>query len=313
MSKGLVGLNDLLPIPIALAASLVIYNQQALLLFLKVGEVFSGVFDTSVPAFPLAGMLFVLIFIAFRRAEFSRLLASRRRSNAIVATGIAMAALPMPALLVFGAQLSGSYVYAAFALVTCWVGVMVALRPAVFRFLLLYLVLYLATVGSVGALTSAFGDPLALVVAWISSGITTVFGLPVEWSSVYITFVAAGGSIVNLYISQECSGIASVSIFLLLVGLMHMDLKPRRVTTVLMAAVGSVLFVFLNAFRIVVMIAGGIYGGVDLMWNLHGWVGYVFYVIGYAAILLAIPGSLTTQGRHPSIIEGRPPLQTVTA
>lgn len=276
----------------ATAISLGLYSSQALLLLLKLGEVLGGVFDTSVPAFPLAGMLFVLIFIALRRKELERLMRSGERKNWITATGVVMTFLPLLALRASGSLLSGSYVFAAIALTTCWVGVMVALRPSVFRFFIPYLLFYVAAIGSVSLLTSTLGDPLAAVVASISEGVTTAAGLPVHWSSVYMTFVAAGGSQVSLYISQECSGIASVSIFLLLMGLMYLDLKPRAGTAVLTAALGFLLFVILNSLRVVTIIVGGIYGGTDLLWNLHGWVGYVYYIIGYAAILLFFTGRI---------------------
>lgn len=298
--------SSLTPIVVATGVSLVLYSQQALLLLLKVGEVFEGVFDTSVPAFPLAGMLFVLIFMSLRRREFTMLLAVRERNLPIAVTGIAMALLPMPTLLVFGRILSGSYVFAAVALALCWAGVAAAMRPSVFKFLLPYLLFYVFAVGSVSLLTISIGDPLAVVVAAISSAITHVLGLPVQWSSVYIEFVAAGGNPVNLYISQECSGIASIAIFLLVIGLMHLDVKPKLSTSLLFALGGAVLFILLNALRVVVVIWGGILGGSDLMWSLHGWVGYAFYILGYALlVVLYVRAKIKTShgvSKHPPVM-----------
>jgi exosortase/archaeosortase family protein len=277
---------DLYPLVVATAVSLLVYSQQALLLLTKVDEVFAGVFDTSVPAFPLAGMLFVLVFMFLRRGELAALLAERGRDGATTAAGVALAVAPLPVVLLAGGAVGGSYVFAAFALATCWVGVAAAVRPPVFRFLWPYLVAYMAAVGSVSALTAAYGDPLAAVVAAVSRGITALLGLQVRWSSVYMSFTAAGGTPVSLYISQECSGVASISIFLLLMGLMHLDVRPKVTKTLVVGAFGALLFVFLNAVRVVALVAGGIYGGTGLLWSLHGWIGYVLYVAGYAAILL---------------------------
>ena len=278
--------GDLFPVAVATVASLALYYRQALLLLRKVGEVFGGVLDTGGPAVPLAGLLFVLMFMALRWGEFQRLLADRRRDTPLSALGVAMAVIPLPPLLLFGSALLGSYVYAAVALATAWVGVAVALRPSVFRFLWPYLLAYVAAIGSVSVLTTVAGDPLAVVVASLSSAMTWLFQLPVQWSSVYIHFVAAGNSPVSLYISQECSGIASISIFLLLMGLMHLDVRPSSRVSLAFALGGAVLFVVLNSLRVVAVIWGGSAGGTDFMWSLHGWVGYAFYIAGYSLLVL---------------------------
>ncbi len=200
--------------------------------------------------------------------------------------GFAIAAVPLVALLWTGSSLGASYSFAGLALVCSWVGIAVALRPSLFAFVWPYLALYLAAVGLVGLLTEAFGDPLAIVVASISRTATWALRLPVQWSSVYIDFVAAGGQSVSLVITQECSGIASISIFLLVVGLMHLDVKPRAMDSVALAAGGFVLFLLLNALRVVALVAAGVESGQDLMWNIHGWIGYALYVVGYSTVIL---------------------------
>ena len=292
------------PIAVATAASLLVYSQQAAHLLLKVGEVFGGVFDTSVPSFPLVGLFFVLMFIVLRRKEFERALLDRSPATGVRVVGVVVAVLPLPAAAFFSSVVYGSYVFSAFALAMCWVGVLAAIRPATFRFLAPYLGAYLAAIGSVSLLTVTSGDPLAVAVAWVSSAMTWLLRLPVQWSSVFITLTAAGGTPVSLYISQECSGIASISIFLLLMALMHLDFRPKARTTVYVAVGGSILFVFLNALRVVTLIAGGVYGGFGLLENLHGWVGYVYYVIGYAVVLLAYTRTGTAKARAAGPVEG---------
>ena len=285
-------LNKLYPLVVATAVSLTLYSQQALLLLLKVGEVFNGVFDTSVPAFPLAGMFFVVVFIALRKDEFVESLRPRAWDAGIGVLGIVMAVVPLVALLGAGGALDGSYSYAAMALATGWVGVLLAVRPASLSFLWPYLLAFLLAVGTVGLLTTAFGDPLAVVVASISRVMTSALGLSVTWTSVYMSFTAAGGVPMSLYISQECSGMASMSIFLLLIVLMHLDVRPSLGVTAMFAVGGSVLFILLNSLRVVVLILGGIYYGEGVLWNLHGWLGYVLYVAGYMVILLLYIGRM---------------------
>jgi exosortase/archaeosortase family protein len=273
------------PMTIATAVSLALYYQQAFLLLLKVGEVVNGVFDTSVPAFPLAGMLFVVMFIGLRRDEFFRSLGQGGWDGFVAVPGAAMAVLPYIALMLSGSSLSTSYSFAAIALTTSWVGVMTLLRPATLRFLWPYLLAYLLAIGSVGMLTTVFGDPLATVVASVTRTITWLLRIPVSWTSVYISFSASGGSPVSLYISQECSGMASVAVFLLLIALMHLDIRPTLMTSVFFALGGSLLFILLNSLRVVILIVAGIYYSQALLWNLHGWVGYVFYILGYIVLL----------------------------
>ena len=296
--------SSLTPFAIATVATLAIYFNQVLLLLSKIGEVFAGVFDTNVPAYPLAGMAFVLFFIWLRRREVTRLLADTNRDLDITGAGICIALLPLVVLILTGSTFVSSYSFAGLALVCSWMGLVIAARSSLFMFLVPYLLIYSVAVGLVGILTGALGDPLAVAVSWISGGITSILGLPVHWSSVYINFLAAGGTPVSLYISQECSGIASMSILVMIVALMHFDTGIRPKTSFLYALGGSALFLLLNSLRVVGLIVGGIYGGVDLMWNLHGWLGYVFYILGYSLLLILyarqIRGApIATQQRDP--------------
>ena len=65
-----------------------------------------------------------------------------------------------------------------------------------------------------------------------------------------------------------------MAVFLLVLGLMHLDTKSAPKTSLLFAVGGSLLFVFLNALRVVGLVAGGVYVSTDFMWSLHGWLGY---------------------------------------
>lgn len=275
---------EYLPLLVASAVTPVLYFPQAQMLLFKIGEALTGVFDTSVPAFPLAGMMFAVIFLGFRWRELRARLSDPHRDLAVSATGAAMALVPLLVVALLGSA-THTYSFAGIALVTCWVGVAIAVRPSLLALLLPYLAIYLAAVGSVGVLTTAFGDPLAVVVAAMSQWITSLLHVPVHWSSVYMSFVTPAGATVELYVSQECSGIASVAIFLQLIALMHLDIKPAVRTTVAFAAGGAALFMFLNSLRVVALVVAGVYEGTGLLWNLHGWVGYVLYIFGYSAIV----------------------------
>ncbi len=282
---------------------MVVYGAPVFLLVSKVGEVLGGVFDTSVPAYPLAGMFFVLVFVSFRRKELERLLADQSRDWATTLAGVVIAFAPFAIQLTLGTQVDASYSYAGLAVVCSFFGILTAIRPSLFRFLAPYFMLYALAVGFVGALTASFGDPLAVVVAVISSGFTRALGEPVQWSSVYITFTGAGGQAVNLEISQECSGIASMSIFLLILGMMHLDMNSSVTKSAFFAFGGSALFVLLNSLRVVGLVTAGIYSGTNLMWNLHGWLGYVLYIVGYTLLLFLYLGAKKVPGRSRNATE----------
>jgi exosortase/archaeosortase family protein len=293
--SGRARLDCILPLAAASAFSLLVYGQYAVRLGLKIDEVFNGVFDTSVPAYPIAGMLFVAAFAGIRWRELRVLLSDVSRNRAGSSLGVAMAVLPAFIGFAFASSLGSSYSFAGVAIATSWAGVVVALRPSSFRFLLQYLLVYVISVGSVGALTAALGDPLSGAVASVSSAITILLRIPVVWSSTSFSFVSPTGQPFSLYISQECSGMASISIFLLLIALMHLDLRPRAWVSLLFGAAGSLLFLILNSFRVVFIVLGGIVGGADLMWSLHGWVGYVLYLAGYTGIALLYTRTVAKQ------------------
>jgi exosortase/archaeosortase family protein len=266
------------------AVTLALYWKLAALLLSKIGEVANGVFDTSVPAYPLAGMLFLCFFLLLRADELFKSIERADVELFLRTCGLVIALLPMFMLFASGLNLEYSYSFAGVALVMSWFGVVIALRPSLFRFFTPYLIAYVIAVGAVDMITVYLGDPLAIVVAYISRVITHIFNIPVVWSFTSFSFRAAGGVPVNLYISQECSGIASISIFILLIGLMHTDTKSAKKHTLIYAAVGAILFLFLNSARVVIVALGGIEGGLAMMWSLHGWVGYALYTAGYATI-----------------------------
>jgi exosortase/archaeosortase family protein len=266
------------PLVLATASAVAVNFGGVALLLSKVGEMIGGVFDTSVPFYPQVGLFFVLVFLLLRRREIARGLQDKRRVAVLQWAAFATALIPAAILLGPANFLTGSFVAEGVAVAVSWFGFVVALRPSLFRILVPYLVVYVVAVVSVNAIQTVVGDPLASIVAVISSGGTALAGLPVTWHASYFTFTTLGGVPMSLYISDACSGIASVSIFLLLLALMHVDLRAKPSTTLAAAALGTVALVFLNALRVVVVVWGGYVYGPDTLWSLHGWLGYAIYL-----------------------------------
>lgn len=265
---------------VAATVSVVLYFPEAIRLF------YWG-FTSYEIALPLAGLLFVWIFVSLKRQEFAGLVNTRGWNPALAAVGTGMVAVPyLPLLLDPSLGYSYSYAYAGVAICSCWVGIMVILEPHTLRFLWPYLAAYTVTVGSATVLATVAGDPLSYIVADVGSVMTSVSGLQVHWSSVFFSFTAAGGHPVNLYISEGCSGTVSVSMVFLLIGLMYLDKKGSPRATLALTAGGTLLFVFLNALRVYTIALGGIYGGAGLLSFFHQWAGYAFYAVGYSVIIL---------------------------
>ncbi|MDA4126929.1 MAG: archaeosortase/exosortase family protein [Thaumarchaeota archaeon] len=271
---------------VATSATLLLYWVQAILLFSKAAQVVVGVFDTSVPAYPLVGMFFVGFFLYLRRSEMGKDSAPSKRSPSVRVLGLLVALLPLGFTITLQNPFLNSYAFAGVALVAGWFGLILFLRPTAFKLLTPYLLIYVVAVTSVDAVTITLGDPLSSIEASISAVGTFLVGLPVQWSSTSLQFTALNGQAVALYISEECSGAASISIFLLLVALAHLDLKTELRKTFIIASVGTVALLVVNAVRVVIVIGGGYFGGLDLLWSLHGWVGYALYIAFYALALV---------------------------
>lgn len=284
---------------VAAVVSIALYSPQAT-------ELFSLGLSNYEWGLPLAGLLFVWVFVGLRRQELTALLNARRWNPVLVAVGAAMVVAPYPVLLVLRPY-PFALADAGVAIATCWVGVMVVLEPNALRFLLPYLGAYGAAVGTATVLDTIAGDPLAYAVADVGKAMTSLSGLQVHWSAVVFSFSAAGGTSMSLLITQECSGTVSVSLLLLLVGLMYLDMGGRPRTTLAYAAGGALLFVFLNALRVYTMTIGGIFVGPDLFWNLHQWVGYAYYAAGYSLIIVLYTRS---RGAADGAVHAQPGAET---
>jgi exosortase/archaeosortase family protein len=288
------------PAVAATIATAVLYFGAVAELLSKAGEMLGGVFDTSVPFYPQVGLFFVFVFLLLRRRELYQRLGSQPSAIGLRAAGLLVAVAPAVALFaVTGGITTSNFVVSGVAVALGWFGFLAAIRPATMKFLLPYLIIYVVAVVSVNAVQTLIGDPLAGAVAAISSAGTYFAGLPVSWHATYFTFTTLGGVPMSLYISDACSGIASVSIFLLLLALMHVDLGAKVSTTLEVAVAGTLALVFLNALRVILVIWGGYVYGPDMLWNLHGWLGYAIYIGFFAAIAVIYTRMQPASGPGP--------------
>jgi len=297
-----------LAIPIATALTLIVYWPEVVQLLGKVDQALNGIFDTSVPAYPMVGLFFFLFFVLMNWRKFiKRLEEDQERQPVLRGFAVVIGLLPLAYKLALPDQaLASGNVFAAVALASAGAGFLVAMRPAVARFLAPYYAIFVAAVVSVNLVQEYVGGSLSDIEAVVVSGMTRLTGLPVSWSGTYLAFTSLAGIRISLLITEACSGLASTSIFLLLLGFMHFDLKPSATTTAKFAVAGFLSLVIINALRAYALIAGGFFYGPGMLWNLHGWVGYIFYIAFYFVVAAyysraAAPAAILAATQRPSV------------
>ena len=242
------------------------------------GEQFGDVF----PIFPFAAL--VALIIALRWKELAKVLdeelgvRSEPRTRAFgVLVLVALAAMePLTGMTVTSAGVATVLTFYAAAL---------AINPLSRRLLLPYAGIFAFGVGSPTILQWAFGGPLAVVSSDLSAKLVALLGFPVAWAGTQFEFVTKSGDVVSSFIAPGCSSIISVTTFLGLLALMHLDLKKDVRSTAVLAVAGVGALTVLNSVRIMLLMWVGYEQGAAAFWSVHNWVGYVLFLAFYLAAL----------------------------
>ncbi|MCS7096334.1 MAG: archaeosortase/exosortase family protein [Nitrososphaerota archaeon] len=270
----------------SLAISLLLYWRYVAALLQNIGEIVPG--ETQL--YPIAGIVFVGAFILFRRGEIRRSLekeAESRSEAKVRLAGLLLALTPALAYIVIPVDMDVS----ASVLAIVWFGVFAAINPRSSRILASYTVLYVAATLSPKIIYPVAGEPLADFASLIVGHVIRALGIPVLQFGRSFAFTSLNGEAVRFTISPDCSSISSITVFLLLCGLMHLDMKKRASATIMLAAAGTAALTLLNALRIVILLWVGYVGGDWTLWNVHGWLGYAI-MIGFYALAAKIYLSL---------------------
>jgi len=133
---------------------------------------------------------------------------------------------------------------------------------------------------------STLGDVFVDIAAVLTRLFLGLSRAGVIWNGNEASFISRSGEAAKLIIGQGCSSIPSISIFLLLVGLMHLDQKKDLNTTLKLASLGTVALIIVNSVKLALTIwAGKVYGS-SVLWSLHSWLGYIFFTGFYMVALL---------------------------
>lgn len=244
----------------------------------SLGDTFGNIF----PAIPFAALL-TLIF-ALRWGELRQALQTEG--------GIATEALrrllgaATVALLVVAEPLTGTTVETAgMAVVATFYAASLIVNPRSGRFLLPYAAIYAAGVGAPYALQYAFGEPLAVLSSDLSARLVGVAGFPVAWQGTQFQLLSRTGDVIDGVVTPGCSSVISVTTFLGLLALMHMDLRKDVRSTATLALAGVAVLTVLNSVRIVILMWIGYADGASAFWGIHNWIGYALFIGFYLAIL----------------------------
>ncbi len=257
----------------------------------SLGDTFGNVF----PAIPFAALL-TLIF-ALRWNDFKSALqnegGARTERNVRLVGAAAIAGLlilePLTNLTVETAGIAVVLTFFASSLV---------IAPLSRRFLLPYAVIYAAGVGAPFVLQWALGEPLAVLSSILSAKLVGLAGFPVAWQGTQFQLLSKTGDVIDGVVTPGCSSIISVTTFLGLLALMHMDLRKDARSTATLAVAGIAVLTILNSIRILLLMWVGYVDGSAAFWGIHNWIGYALF-LGFYLAALPIYSRMGTAGIRP--------------
>jgi exosortase/archaeosortase family protein len=246
----------------------------------SLGDTFGSVF----PAIPFAALL-ALIF-ALRWRDLEELLSDEGSLGSHLATRAIGVAI-LGTLLVLQPLTGQNVASAGVAVVLTFYGTALIINPLTKRFMFPYAAVYAAGVGAPSILQWAFGEPLAGLSSVVSAKMVGLVGFPVIWQGDQFQFISKTGDILSGVVTPGCSSIISVTTFLGLLALMHLDLRKDLRSTMTIAVAGIAILTVLNSVRIVVLLWVGYEDGSAAFWGVHNWVGYALF-LGFYLVSLPI-------------------------
>jgi len=242
------------------------------------GNAFDGLFV----AIPIVALL-TLIF-ALRWKELTQMMADDAGGLSRLPVRLAGAAT-IVALFVLEPTTGETLAASGIAVVLTFYATALVVNPSTARFMLPYAAVYGAAVGAPAVLLWAFGEPLAVLSSGLSAGLVHMVGFPVAWQGTGFQLVSKAGEVVSGVVTPGCSSISSVTMFLGLLALMHLDMKKDSRITARLAVVGVLVLILLNSVRILVLLWVGYEYGSVALWGVHDWIGYALFLGFFLAVL----------------------------
>lgn len=237
--------------------------------------------------YPIAGAIFVGTFILFKRQGIKASF-EEEKANLMLETRLAGLIIAIsPAIATYVLNLPMEADISATALALAWLGASAMVSPQTIKVLLPYTSLYIAATISPRILYPLAGELLADFASSIAGFMMRTMGISAIQCGRSFEITSINGEVIQFTISPNCSSISSITVFLLLCGLMHLDLKKRMSTTLLISLTGTLALIMLNALRIIMLLYIGYVGGDWIMWSIHRWIGYII-IIGFYTLAAKI-------------------------
>jgi exosortase/archaeosortase family protein len=283
-----------------------VYSNQVTSLASGLDDLRTSTLGTVFPAYPFLGLLVVLTAVRWR--DFHGVLLTERglTSNpGIRVAGVLLTILPATLWSLFFSQVeSSTYLameLAASSIVVVAYGALLAINPTMWRIMLPYTSLYALGLLSPLFMLDTLGVPLAALSSYLAAGITNALGIHVAWQGVSFELVSAAGDPISAVVTPACSAVYSISIYLALLGLMHLDMGTSLATAAKFAIAGVVVIPLLNSARIALTIWFGFVDGSAAFWRIHDWLGYSIFLAFYIAVLVTYTRTGKPRITHNSI------------
>jgi|GEM_PF-1003942 exosortase/archaeosortase family protein len=272
-------------IPITALSSVILYHAYFIELVSKVNDLLDGNFDTSIPAYPLVALFFLVFCILLRYKDITSSEEKSELSYNYIIRMLGFLLIVLPAL---SSSILYGYVdqmeFSAIAIVSCWFGLTILLKPYLLRRLLPYVTAFALCTVFVSLATPNLGYYLSVVETKISSFLTFLLRIPISWHSTSFLLTTESGNLLNQPITAACSGVASFSMLLLILVLLHFATNAKLSFTAKFGILAIPPLLMVNSARIVTMLWAGYSFGISTFWSLHGWFGYLLYSVYYAVI-----------------------------
>lgn len=121
----------------------------------------------------------------------------------------------------------------------------------------------------------------SVTTVWVVVSLLKGFGYQIQSQGQLIRFSSLSGEI-SIFIDAECSGSASMAVFIAIFALMMLDIKLPAKKGVYMFLFGAIGTTLQNVLRLIILIVSGYYYGKDALWTAHSYAGYIIFPIWYA-------------------------------
>jgi exosortase/archaeosortase family protein len=239
---------------------------------------FSPSYIMETGAYPWAVLGLCILWLFLKRGEVARGAASRvSQGEKIAGAGVAGTALLLRneaelSLLALGVLLVflGLYI-SLFGLASHIPGVLVG----VYAFSVLFPRVF----------TAYLEAPYSLTTVKTVASVVGLMGYPISAQGDLISFTSVTGERLGSQIGAPSSGIASITIFVALFALMHLDFRPPWRMALYLFLFGILGTTLQNILRLVLIILAGYHFGYEAMAMVHDYAGYVLFPLWYMAFV----------------------------